>query len=268
MAKFEWWHLIVVIVAIFVIIQFMPSGTQSVFNIGSVGDEGVYTSECKATYHPTWDGLGVGCGVGKGGWGSSTPVSTIEEYMAPLRVAYNNYLNQQNIKVGNKCYIDVTATKATAANPNSQQPYTEAEYGGTHLNLSGTIVATNNGLLSYNGEYTNYNRYFYWEDYKCVLDTPKVFNNVGDTRWIYVEATLQPTPVPCVGAGCNPECPSGQVKCACGGECMASQNDCPIGCNTPNPSNWFTDDSIIAGIPNWCILVAVLILIMVMFKLI
>lgn len=203
--KFEWWHLLVLVGAIFVITQVKPN-SQSVFNIGSVGDEGVYTSQCKATYTPTWDGMGVGCGVGKGGWGSATPISTIEAYMAPLRVAYDNYLNEQNIKVGNKCYIDVTATKATATNPNSQQPYTEAEYGGVHLDLPGTIVATNNGLMEYNGEYTNYNRYFYWEDYKCVLDTPKVFNNVGDTRWIYVEATLQPTSPPL-------ECPNGQFKC-------------------------------------------------------
>ncbi len=182
-AKKYWWLGLIPFVLIGLFIVFKPFG-GAVFNIGeAIGNT------CKTTYTPTWDGAGVGCAVGKGGWGGSTPIDTIVLAMMPIRADYVRYLADNNIKVGDKCYIDITATKGD--NLNSQSPYTETEYGAPHTHLAGTLRSTYTELLMYQGQYTNDYRYFYWEDYKCVLNQPFAFNNnVGNARYIYVTATL------------------------------------------------------------------------------
>jgi hypothetical protein len=209
-----------VLILVIVGAYFALKNTQfSIYNVGSAGE---CTSEtncnfklyCQTTFEPTWDGTGVGCGVAADfvGWSASTPIADVEAKMLPLRAKYNEFLSSNNIIPGQStCHIDITASKGDSLY--SQAPYTDSEYGGMHTNLPGHLVATNSGLLvnpGTTGYYPTNNPFYYYEDYKCVLDTPfpssNGLNGVSIYRWISVKATLDPYVPPCTGCACTNSC--------------------------------------------------------------
>jgi hypothetical protein len=257
--KFEWWHVVVLVIALLVITQLTGNHIQSVFNIGEAGEDGVYNNQCKVTYKMDWDGVKVGCAITKGGWGDTTPILTVKETLDPMRAAYIQYLDDNSIVLNSKCYVDISITHTTSDRPTLQKPYTEAEYGGTHLALPGTFQTSSNDLLLYQGEYTNYHPVYYYEDYKCVLDTPFVVKNVGSIeRWIATTATLTPV---------NNACTLEAKQCSDGSYVSRVAPDCEFAA-CPNEINWFTDDSMIAGFANWMVLVGGLVILIIITRLI
>lgn len=236
-----------VLIIIIVGAYFALKNTEfSIYNVGSAGECTSETScnfktYCQTTFEPTWDGTGVGCGVAADfiGWSAATPLADVEAKMLPLRAKYNDFLASNNIIPGqSKCSIDITASKGDSLY--SQVPYTDAEYGGTHTNLPGHLVVTNTGLLTNpgtTGYYPTNSPFYYYEDYKCVLDTPfqssNGLNGVGIYRWISVKATLEPYVPPCTGCSCDNSCPI-PPECTKDSDC-SSDKFCSSGHCIVNP---------------------------------